>query len=49
MSLSSTNVTDDDNTSSSAISELNSDQFTYSGDDNALSGSTPSTPGATSS
>jgi len=43
----STNTTDDDNISTSTISELNSDQFTYSGDSNALSNSVPSTPGVT--
>ena len=38
----STNVINDDNTSSYAISELNSDQFTYSsGDNDALSDSIP--------
>jgi len=49
MPSSSTNTTDDDNISTSAISELDSDQFTYSGDSNASSNSTLSTPGVTSS
>jgi len=42
MPPSSTNVIDDDDTSSYAISELDSDQFTYSsGNNNASSDSTP--------
>jgi hypothetical protein len=45
----STNITDDDNISTSAISELDSDQFTYSGDGDALSNSALSTLGVTSS
>ncbi|OCK97710.1 uncharacterized protein K441DRAFT_655621 [Cenococcum geophilum 1.58] len=36
-----TNVIEDDDTSSSAISELDSDRFTHSGGDDALSDSTP--------
>ena len=49
MPLSSTNVTDNNNISSSAISELDSNQFTYFGNNNILSNSTPNTLSATSS
>jgi len=45
----STNITDDDNISTSAILELDLDQFTYSSNSNALSNSVLSTPGITSS
>ena len=45
----STNTTDDDNISTSTILELNLDQFTYSGDSDALSNSAPSILGITSS
>jgi len=39
------NIINDDNTFSSAISEFNFNQFTYfSGNNNALSDSTPNTP-----
>jgi len=41
MPPSSTDVIEDDDTSSSAISELDSDRFTYSGGDDASSDSTP--------
>ena len=49
MPPSSTNTTDNNNISTFAISELNSDQFTYFSDGNVLSNSAPSTPGVTSS
>ena len=43
-----TNVIEDDDTSSSAISELDPDRFTHSGDeDDASSDSTPNTPTVT--
>ena len=42
MPPSSTDVTDDDNKTSFALSELNSDQFTISADNNASSNSTVS-------
>ena len=41
----STNIIDDDNISTSTILELNSDQFTYFGDSDALNNSTLSTLG----
>jgi len=44
-----TNITDDDNISTSTISELDLDQFTYSSNGDALSNSALSTPGVTSS
>ena len=47
MPPSSTIVIEDDNTSSSAISKLDSDQFTRFGDNNASSDSTPNTPPVT--
>jgi hypothetical protein len=48
MPPSSTNVIEDDDTSSPAISELDSDHFTHSGgDDDASSDSTPNTPTVT--
>ena len=40
-------VIEDDDASSSAISELDSDRFTHSGDDDASSDSTPNTPPVT--
>ena len=49
MPPSSTNTTDDDNISTSTISELDSDQFTYSGDGDVLSNSAPNILGITSS
>ena len=45
----STNIIDDNNISTSAILELNLNQFTYSSDSDALSNSILSTPGITSS
>ena len=45
----STNITDDDNISTSAILKLDSDQFTYFSDGDTLSNSVPSTLGITSS
>ncbi len=47
MSSLSTIVIEDDDTSSSAIFELDFNQFTHSGDDNALSDFTPNTPPVT--
>ena len=41
MPLSQTNVIEDDGTSSSGISKLDSDQLTHSSDDDASSDSTP--------
>jgi len=45
----STNIIDNNNISTSTISELNSDQFIYSSDGNILSNSALSTPGIISS
>ena len=49
MPPSSTNIIDDDNISTSTISELDLDQFTYFSDGNILSNSTLNTLGVISS